>query len=543
MKRRSFIEFFRARGLIALGLLIILAFNFAIRWHLREMPLERDEGEYAYAGQLILEGIPPYQLAYNMKFPGVYFAYAVLMKCFGESPQGIHFGIILVTSTSAILIFLIGCELLGAVGGLMAAAIFVCLSTVPMAFGLAGHATHFVTLFVCAGTFALLKAEKKTALFWPFISGTVFAMAILMKQHAVIFLPFALGWLVWQLFRQNFFLFRQSVLRIGIFFAGFLIPLLLAAAMLAQAGVWDHFYFWTIQYARQYVSILPLPVVPRQFVIGFNPVFNSGVWLWLFGIAGLGLVFLRTQFRRAAVIGAGLFLVGMAAACLGFYFRGHYFLMAMPGLALLNVALILAVADKLKKFPQVRLLKLLPAFLFCIVAGDLVVRNFGTWFLLTPYEVSRTLYGSNPFPESTEIANYLAARTSPVETIAVLGSEPQIFFLARRHSASGYIYLYPLTEPQPLAQRMQKEFINGIETTRPSYVVFVNNSASWVSVIYPGKPLEQPLVDWWNGYSQNYEPAGEVDIFEDKPSEFFWDAQLASRTNSSPPAISIFRRK
>jgi hypothetical protein len=42
----------------------------AIRWCLRDMPLERDEGEYAYAGPLILQGIPPYQIAYNMKLPG-----------------------------------------------------------------------------------------------------------------------------------------------------------------------------------------------------------------------------------------------------------------------------------------------------------------------------------------------------------------------------------------------------------------------------------------------------------------------------------------
>ena len=38
-------------------LLAILIFA-TIRWRLREIPLERDEGEYAYAGQLMLQGIP-----------------------------------------------------------------------------------------------------------------------------------------------------------------------------------------------------------------------------------------------------------------------------------------------------------------------------------------------------------------------------------------------------------------------------------------------------------------------------------------------------
>ena len=49
---------------------IVFGVTVAIRIRLLGIPLERDEGEYAYAGQLILQGIPPYKLAYNMKFPG-----------------------------------------------------------------------------------------------------------------------------------------------------------------------------------------------------------------------------------------------------------------------------------------------------------------------------------------------------------------------------------------------------------------------------------------------------------------------------------------
>ena len=56
----------------------------AIRIRLLGIPLERDEGEYAYAGRLILQGVPPYALAYNMKFPGTYAAYAAIMSIFGK---------------------------------------------------------------------------------------------------------------------------------------------------------------------------------------------------------------------------------------------------------------------------------------------------------------------------------------------------------------------------------------------------------------------------------------------------------------------------
>ena len=65
-------------------LVLVLVLNCAIRFHLRNIPLERDEGEYAYAGQLMLQGIPPYKLAYNMKLPGTYAAYAVILAIFGR---------------------------------------------------------------------------------------------------------------------------------------------------------------------------------------------------------------------------------------------------------------------------------------------------------------------------------------------------------------------------------------------------------------------------------------------------------------------------
>jgi hypothetical protein len=43
----------------------------------------------------MLEGIPPYQLAWNMKLPGTYAAYALMMALFGQSIGGIHFGFLL----------------------------------------------------------------------------------------------------------------------------------------------------------------------------------------------------------------------------------------------------------------------------------------------------------------------------------------------------------------------------------------------------------------------------------------------------------------
>jgi len=42
-----------------LALAVIIIFVAAIRIRLLQIPLERDEGEFAFMGQLLLQGIPP----------------------------------------------------------------------------------------------------------------------------------------------------------------------------------------------------------------------------------------------------------------------------------------------------------------------------------------------------------------------------------------------------------------------------------------------------------------------------------------------------
>src|ERR1700750_769600 len=111
-----------ARWLVVLALFVIICVAEGIRTRLLDMPLERDEGEYAYAGQLMLQGIPPYRLAYNMKFPGVYAAYALIMWIFGESSVGIHLGLLIVNIGSIAIVFLITKRLIGVIAGIAAAA-------------------------------------------------------------------------------------------------------------------------------------------------------------------------------------------------------------------------------------------------------------------------------------------------------------------------------------------------------------------------------------------------------------------------------------
>ena len=90
-----------------LVLLLIILLTAAMRIRLLPVPLERDEGEYAYAGQLILDRIPPYEQVYNMKMPGIYVVYAAILAVFGQTLIAIHLALMLVNAATILLVFLI----------------------------------------------------------------------------------------------------------------------------------------------------------------------------------------------------------------------------------------------------------------------------------------------------------------------------------------------------------------------------------------------------------------------------------------------------
>ncbi|HEX9048438.1 MAG TPA: hypothetical protein VF988_15530, partial [Verrucomicrobiae bacterium] len=138
-----------------------------------------------------------------------------------------------------------------------------------------------------------------------------------------------------------------------------------------------------------------------------------------------------------------------------------------------------------------------------------------TWFILPLHQIIRGtdfknhgLYGPDPLPEAEIVAQYIRENSAPDTRIAVLGSEPEIYFLAKRRSATGYIYTYPLMEPQPFALTMQRDMIHDLESRQPEFVVFADNILS--SGIRPDSDLT--LFHWWDNYRTNYTLAGMTDI-------------------------------
>ncbi len=180
-------------GLLAL----VLLFAAFVRLRLLEVPFERDEGEYAYAGQLILQGIPPYRLVFNMKLPGTYAAYALIMALFGQTVSGVHLGLLLLNLATIVLEFLLARRLFGDYAGVAAAACYALLSVGEPVLGVFAHATHFVVLPALAGLLLLLRALGSGRLRTFFLSGLLLGSGFVLKQPGLFFVLFGLFHLAW----------------------------------------------------------------------------------------------------------------------------------------------------------------------------------------------------------------------------------------------------------------------------------------------------------------------------------------------------------
>jgi hypothetical protein len=173
---------------ILLGILIVI---FAlIRIRLSGIPLERDEGEYAYLGKLILDGIAPYKEAYSMKLPGTDVMYALIMAVFGRNILGIHLGLLLINVSTIVFFFLGFRKIFNPLIGLFTACVYGMMSVSPTVLGFAAHATQFVTFFVSLGIFFLARFYENRKLLTAFLVGLMFGFSFLMKQQAVFFIVF-----------------------------------------------------------------------------------------------------------------------------------------------------------------------------------------------------------------------------------------------------------------------------------------------------------------------------------------------------------------
>jgi hypothetical protein len=243
----------------------------------------------------------------------------------------------------------------------------------------------------------------------------------------------------------------------------------------------------------------------------------------------------RGSHLRAKGPVALFFIASALSVAVGYETRTHYFVLLVPALA---VATGVAVSTL---FTRVRpgVLRVLVVAAPLLLAGWGIFSQAGDFLSTPPAALSRRIYNPNQFADAVAVAAYIRRVTSDTDRAAVLGSEPEILFLAGRRSASKYIFTNFFNERHGLKERMEREMIGEIEEAAPAVIVMVNQPFSWGAM----PSGDWPILRWAKEYLPgHYELAGTITPVSATASRVLWDEEARRSPDALAAPLIIFRR-
>ena len=520
-------------------LFFIILFTIIIRVRLLDVPLERDEGEYAYMGQLILDGTPPYTEAYNMKFPGIYFIYAGILWLFGETHTAIHFCLLIVNVLSIILLYIFARTAYDDWVAAASAGAFALLSMSYHVQGFWANAEHFILPFIIGANIFLLSGLKKSRINYILFSGILFGCAALVKQHGAFFGLFGFAALLISLWQNKTFDKKIYWKYILAYFGGVIVPLLLCFFYLAYTGVLEKFYLWTFAYAKEYTSVVPTEDIKYYFISSFIPIWNFTSLIWIIGGIGSITIFSSKYNKQPIILIVGLLIAGIFALSVGFYFRPHYYVLVLPAVALLFGIGIRYIFYIFSNSSSVVVRFFPPIFIVVMTFLGTLVAHWDVLYQFSPDKVTRIVYGSCPFTYSSMIAKLIREKTSKEDRIAIIGSEPQFLFYSQRRSATSFIYTFSLVEDQPFAEQFRHEMIHQVESVAPKLLIYTHTMLD----DYDKSQGQKELDKWFLDYAKlHYNLIARFEYFCDD-TLLITDPTLMLKTPTHLFWISIYERR
>ena len=314
---------------------------------------------------------------------------------------------------------------------------------------------------------------------------------------------------------------------------------MLTVSYLYAVGAFDTFWFWTVEYASAYGAQIPLSGAFEAFKSGVSDVTEGFLFFWIMAISGFMVMFFYEGLKGRRVFIALFSFFSFLTICPGFYFRPHYFITLLPAVSILIGIITDWLSFRSAAFFKTEYARFIGVAVFIAATGAAIASERTYLFEESPVKLSRTVYGANPFPESLEIARFIESRSARTDRVAVFGSEPQIFFYAKRHSATGYIYTYTLMESHSYALRMQQEMIREVESAEPKFIVVVKIATSWLM----RSESEKYILLWLNGYIRDkYRLVGAVDIISSDMTIYKWDRDAQEYAIRSPYHVLITKR-
>lgn len=466
----------RSRLWQVLAWVAIVAAFAALRAPFLSVPLERDEGEYAYIAQRALHGEVPYRDAFDQKPPGIFVIYTAIFLTLGQSTQSIHAGMALWTLASMILLYRLVSRRGGPEAGLVAALALSVMTIDPSFLGNAANTEIFMILPVIGGLLCLVPREGRPHTWRIVFAGALGATACWIKPPAVTDVTFMALWLLYlHLSEQPRRPWKRLAADAGLLVLGGLIVTVPVLLYFLAVGAWKPFVYCVFTYNAIYTTLdAPrLRLWPQLFWTHTVRPMVAPLWPFMI-LAVVGFFHLLRRARRDAVLFGGWLVFSFAGVCAGGHFREHYFIQTLPAAASLVGLATAHIARRRAGRADQKVRHAIAAGICVILVLSPVIAHRAEFFASNPLLIAHDLYGANPFDSSPAIAREIREHTTPADKVLVIGSEPQILFYANRRSATRYILFYPLAAPPHRGlQRELDATLREIAAADPKYIVDV----------------------------------------------------------------------
>jgi hypothetical protein len=519
--------------LILLGLCSLI-FLIA-RFKLLAIPMERDEGNFAYISHWLWKGRELYTDLPDSKFPGLYALYSLFTGLFGYNATGLHLGLLLCNVASAICFYFLLKNLYNHFIAGVATSCFLIMTVSLNILGFAAHATQLLTPFVLAAFLLFYQGIKSAATYKFFLAGLFIGIAFTIKQPSAVFgIMLAVLWWIHRLKwdkKENGKLPVMEWIMLGV--GGFL-PLVIIVLYFSIMGRFEEFYKWTIYQPFNLSNKFIIPWYDL-FARLFPGVVNQFEIIWGLAIAGLFFIFISGFRKSSALFGVLMALLGFLSVFIGAAFYSHYFVLALPGVALLFACTLYWISLKTGRQGVLIGTLISAAFIF------FCMKNRIDYYFNPNYaKIHFHSYEENMFPESEKIGRELGRRVKEGERIGIMGSEPEIFVAAKRESCSKYLMMYGLLIDPVTSPPMQQEYMKEIKECAPEYIVYSSTSGSWATG-YERVQFVQQMIKW---VRENYEVIGQAEARRDKPGIITWDDdRLKTQESQVKNKILVFKKK
>jgi len=429
------------------------------------LPLERDEGAYAYVAMDWLRGGLPYRDAFDHKPPLIYLMYMPALVWGPPSALGVRIWATLLHLSCIVLVYIIGRRVWRGAGGLLAALLFAAAGSAFELQGMVLNTDQALVLPALAALACALRYNETRRAGVLVAAGALVAAAVLIKPVAlVLVLPllFSGGRGLGALVRTA----RFAVLGA----ASLALPLL---AYFALRGGWSDLVFAVLSYNMLYAgesrARFDLGGLAEMYApfVSLTVVAVGGVTLLRSDNAAAPAVRRHSEGRLVAAWCGALLLAALGSLRPWV----HYYYPVLPLLSLLAAPSVvwLARSGSPATLRQRIAAVAAPLLLMAVLLVPLLDQNL----LLvgaTPTALAERMYGDdgrNYFANAADAAAFVREHTSPDDRIYVFAAEPQVYVLAERRSSSRWIYDYPLG----LVDGAPAELLRDLEAHPPALAV------------------------------------------------------------------------